>query len=448
MKIIAVFLIMYFVSVIDTMAQVSSDFTPEVKAGATIYTGWEFNIDNSNFIMKLDSASPNPSAAFGYNPVKNQFETGQNSFYLDRAYLNLNASLSPTIRGRLTSDVFSFTDGNQKTQYELGIKFAWLAWTFLKNKKGMALDLSLGVIPNQWIPICDKYFGYRGFARTLTDFQWTISASRSSSAQSGAYNVSRTTGSYFPAADLGANLSLTYSEGLGEFYLNVFNGGGFRNLNLDNRFKDIEAIVLVHPLAKKIKDRYNQALKIKDSRISGVTDLTFGGFFYTGKLGLGENYFPGGVQYKRKRFGGLFNLKYNFVKSGFIKVGGECAFQNNQDPIAGNPVVALDATSTGYSAYFEFNPPVAELNEKLMLIARYDMFDPDNADNSSSPSGFNNSNDAQNFLLLGLAFRESKVATFGISYQRMGYQAPFIVNYDGTTSDSDSRLFVHGILDF
>jgi hypothetical protein len=277
------------------LSQQKDEFKPEVKGSVTIFSGWEFNIDNANFITKLDSAKVNSNAAFGYDPTKNQFEVSQNSFFLERAYMTVLASLTPRLRGRLTSDVYSLTDGTGKTQYQLGVKFAWLDWTALQKESGMALDFVFGVIPNYWIPINEKYYGYRGFAKTLTDYQWTVSAVRSSVATGGIYTLNRTISSYFAPADLGANITLTAPKGFGELYVNVLNGNGFRNLSFDNRLKDIEAIAFIHPLAEQIKKKTDNAKKSGKDRLEGITDVTIGGFAYVGKLGLGENYTPNGV---------------------------------------------------------------------------------------------------------------------------------------------------------
>jgi len=430
------------------LSQTKDEFKPEVKVNGTVFTGWEFNIDNANFISKLDSLRLNSTSGFGYDPLKNQFEISQNSFYLERAYLTVLASLTPSLKGRITSDVYSLTDGTGKTQYQLGIKFAWIDWTPLKKESGLALDFVVGIIPNQWIPVNEKYYGYRGFAKTLTDYQWTSSADKSSSASGGVYSVNRTTASYFSPADLGANITVTAPNGFGELYINILNGNGYRNLTFDNRFKDVETLAFIHPLAEQIKKKTDNAKKSGKERFDGITDVTLGGFVYMGKMGLGENYIPNGVQYKRNRFGGMAHLRYNFKKIGFFKIGGEYSLQSNQDPASSKPDSAVNVTATGFSSYLEFNPPIELLNEKVMLIARYDMFDPNNANDAVSNIGFNNNTDKQTLLLFGLAYKPSKIVTFGVSYQQVGYQLPFVVKYDGSTSKSDSRFLFHTILDF
>jgi hypothetical protein len=425
----------------------ASDFKPEIKIGGVIYAGWEFNVDDRNFIQKLDSAFNSKDEAFGYLPVKNQFETSQNSFYLERAYMTILASLASTVKARLTSDIYSITDGAGKTQYQLGIKFAWINWTAIKNENGFALDFNMGVIPNQWIMYNDKYYGYRSFGKTLTDFQWTTSAVKSAGSSSGVYSVNRTTSSFFPAADLGANVTLTLPHNYAEIYLNIFNGSGFRNLSFDNRFKDFEALAFIHPLAGMIKKKSDKLKNSGKTRLTGITDLTLGGFIYLGKLGLGENYGLNKVQYKRNRAGAMVNARYNFTKSGFLKLGGEFSSQFNQDPWPLNPETTLKVNSRGISVYGEFNPPFEFLNEKLMLVARYDLFDPDIEDNSHL-SGFTNNSDKQSMFLLGIAYKPQSMLTAGVSYQQMGFELPCITSYNGKTYKSDSRLFIHTGLEF
>src|SRR5207249_7985413 len=133
-----------------TLAYSQDDFKPEVKVGALIYTGWQFNMDNANFITKLDTTSPNSSAAFGFNPTKFQFETNQNSFYLERAYINVVGLLTKDIKARVTPDVYSFKDQAGNTQYGLDFKYANLTYTPMMKDNGMSLGFYLGIIPNKW----------------------------------------------------------------------------------------------------------------------------------------------------------------------------------------------------------------------------------------------------------------------------------------------------------
>jgi len=439
MKKIYLSVLVFILSVTFAYAQ-ENGFKPEVKIGATVYTGWEFNIDNAEFISRLDTSSANSSAAFGFNPAAHQFETSMNSFYLERAYINVKASLAPNVKARVTPDVLSFKDQSGKTQYRFGVKYAWFDWTALKENSGLALDFTLGVIPNRWIEKNEGLMGFRGFAKSFTDYQFTTSASVSGN------TVSRSTGSFFSSADLGAEGMLTFPKGYSEIYVRVLNGNGYSNLSFDNRFKDFQSVVYIHPLAGQIGKKMDAMKKSGQSRLAGINDLTIGGLVYLGKLGMGEN--PSGAQFIRNRFGGVANLKVNFKKIGFFRIGGEFDVQSNQNPSALNPDSAVTTTASGFSAWLEFNPPIQELQEKLSLFARFDQFDPNTANESSSANSFNDNTDKQNLLILGLVYKPAKVLTLGLTYHSVMYQSEYVVKYDGTTTKSDSQLMLQSILEF
>src|SRR5258706_11936285 len=324
----ALFSILVFTASVFTQ----TDFKPEVKIGGVIFTGWEFNIDNTQFISKLDTTAPNSLAAFGYSPTKNQFETSKNSFFLERAYLNVFASLTPQIKARVTSDVQ--TVAGTTNQYFLLIKYANVVYTPLQNDNGMTLGFGLGILPNRWVERNDGYWGYRDIAKNLTDYLYTTSAVKTGN------TISQTTGSYFSSADLGLDVEFTAPKGYAELFASVFNGNGYKNLSFDNRFKDFEATAYIHPLAGQISKRLGAAKQQKKDRIGGIMDLTFGGFMYLGKLANGENFSLNnsdgqiGTQYKRNRFGAMAHLRYNFKNAGFVRIGGEISLQSNQDPAA------------------------------------------------------------------------------------------------------------------
>ncbi len=147
----------------------------------------------------------------------------------------------------------------------------------------------------------------------------------------------------------------------------------------------------------------------------------------------------------------MLNLKYNFKKTGFFKIGGEFSVQKNESPSLAVPLYFITDAS-GLSAYLELSPPIAALNEKLSLLFRYDKFDPNTADNASAFSpvarGFKNDNDNQILFIIGLFYKPAKVLSFGFSYHMLKYQDNFIVKYDGTVTDKLDRLFFNTLLDF
>lgn len=422
-------------------AQNKTEFKQEVKIGGVVFTGFVFNMDNSDFITKLDTTSANSSAPFGYNPAKNQFETSRNSFYFDRAYINVRANLTPQITARITPDVYSMTDGTGKTQYFTQIKFGYFDYTPLNTEDGLSLTFSLGIVPNQWTGNMDKYYGYRGVAKTLTDYSWTTGAVRSGN------TVKVTTGSFFSTADLGMTTKLSLPQKYGDITVSVLNGNGFRNEGFDqNRFKDIMVTGFFNPLAGQFAKKLEAVKKSGKSRLEGISELTVGGFAYIGKLGFNEYGVVNGGQYRANRFGGMLNFKYNFDKAGSVKVGGEYSVYSNQLP--SNPLTpTVDSTLNGggLSAFLEFNPPIEQLNDKLFLTFRYDMFNPNT--NSGSTTSFYDMG-KQKLMIIGLMYKPANILTLGLSYHNIGYDQNYIVKYDGTTTSSLNRLYVNAILDF
>ncbi len=408
-------------------AQDKEGFKPEVKIGGTIFTGWGYNIGNSEFINLLDMSAPSDRQAFGFEPVKNQFETNKNSFYLDRAYINVFATLSPQLKARFTPDVYSFTTTTgttTTTQWAYQVKFAWLEYTPLTTEDGLTLSFTGGVVPNLWVGQIDKYFGYRGAVKTLTDYTYTTAASVNPT--SGV--VTRTTASFFPTADLGMIAKLTLPKKYADVAVAVYNGNGFRNLSFDNRFKDVMFGAFIYPLAGS---------KVKKG---GFTDLAIGGYGYIGKLGGGEG------QTAKTRFGGMANAKYSFENSGFIKIGGEIDFLSNQVASATAPDTSVNGR--GISTWLEFVPPIQELKEKVSLVFRYDWYDPNTNKPETYAAGFNADNGKQNLLMAGIFFKPVNIVTFGLNYQMLTYNKEFAVKYDGTATSSVSMLFFNTIVDF
>ena len=442
------------------------EFKPHVDLGGTLYTGWNDNLSNNNLISSFDTTQANNGALYGYNPKTNSFEVSQNSFFVERAYINILAYLAPNIKGRITPDIVQIPGST--TAYALELKYAWVDWTAFKQTSGLSLDFTMGIIPNRWISTAEKYWGYRGIAKTLTDYSYLYSVSVGSKTASGKpLTLSTSTNSYFSSADLGLEANLNLPKGYGELYLNVLNGNGYKNLGYDNRFKDLMGTLFLHPLAANINKKMDAAKKNGKDRINGLADLTLGGFLYLGHLTFGEigfynldgttGYPTASTQYIRNRFGGMASARYNFKNAGFVKIGGEFSVEQNQDPgkTIASPTAdtTLKYTATGLSVYLEFNPPVKQLQEKLSIIARYDMFNPkvptpNPANETQAYPIWDNVNDKQSLLILGLAYKPVKVCTFALSYQGTTYQQPIIVKRDGTTSKSSSRLIVHGILEF
>lgn len=439
-----VFLLLVFYS--NLLSQTGpNEFKPSYTVGATVFTGWAYNLNDAQFISTLDTSSGgvNSSTPFGYNPTSNQFEVTKNSFYLERAYINLKANLTPEINARVTPDIYSFTDGTGATQWAYQLKFAFIDYTPFSFDNGSSIGFTLGVNSNQWTSNFERYYNFRFVQKTLTDFPWVTSANVNGN------KVSNVTSTYFPTADLGLTAKYTFPEKYADLYLAFVNGNGFRNLGFDNRFKDFQMTGYVYPLAGKISKEKEILKKKGKTRLEGFSELAIGGTMYYGKLNNGEDY--SGAQFKRNRFAGMFAGKYNFNKSGFITLGGEYSTQANQNPTSapGNTYTAIETDASGISIFTEFCPPIENLKEKLSLLVRYDAFDPNTADNApAGATGFNSSNDAQSLFIVGLFYKPAPVFSFGFSYQLTTFQNDFAVTYEGTPTADLDRFYLNTMLNF
>jgi len=432
MRKLIIAVLMLFIITSVSISQSKTEFKPEFKIGGTVFSGWEYNAGDAEFITKLSSTA-DATQSFGFVPTKNQFEISKNSFFVERAYINVWATLTPQIKARVTPDIYSYTDGKNATQYAYQLKFAFIEYTPLTTEDGLSLSFTGGVVPNTWVPNIEKAFGYRTALKTLSDYSWTTGASVTGT------TVSRTTASYMSTADLGLTAKLSLPKNYANLSVSVLNGNGYRNLGFDNRFKDILVSGFIYPLAGELAKKMDAAKKSGKNRIDGVADLTLGGYAYIGKQGNGE-------QFQNNRFGGMANFKYNFTKVGFVKVGTELSLLSNKIP---NPnVVDSTVNGRGISAWLEFNPPVEAFGEKLSLVARYDMFDPNTNKPGTNLSGFNSDNGKQNLLMVGLFFKPASILTLGLNYQTTTYEKNFAVKYDGTPTSTVSKFVFNTILDF
>jgi len=445
-KLLLLFLVLFISTAL--FAQNKPEFKQEVKIGGLVFTGWTFNMDNADLpgTLNLDSTIADP--VYGSAPKKNQFETSRNSFYIDRAYINIKASLTPQITARLTPDVYSAKDQSGATQYFTQMKYAFFDYMPLNTDDGLALSFSLGLIPNQWINNIESYYGYRGVQKTLTDYSWVTGQRILKNPVSGkAYQVTTSTGSFFSSADLGMTTKLSFPKKYAELFVSILNGNGFRNEGFDqNRFKDFMVTGFIHPLAGQIAKRTEIMKNSKKTRLDGITDLTVGGFTYMGRLANNEFGVANGGQYKNTRFGGMLNFKLNFTNFGSLKIGGEYSAFTNQVP--SNPLTpTIDSTYSGggLSSWLEFNPPLEQLNDKLFLTFRYDMFKAQNTDNGST-AFFDKGK--QSLMIIGLMFKPASLLTIGVSYQSTSYDQNYVVKYDGTTASSINRFYINTILDF
>lgn len=300
-----------------------------------------------------------------------------NKFDFERIHLTANAQVSDNVKVRFTTDLYrNAAPGSYYGGLAVRIKFAMIDYSLTKN-----LSLKFGLIPTHWPGLVDGFWKYRGIAQTLTDRQ-----------------------GYFSIADFGFSLSHAQLGIFDDVSVFVLNGNGFIAAEA-NRFKDIAARVTATPFPELLKS------------------FKLASYYYSGR-----NINPAGQGLTRERIGGLVS------------------FSTSQFSIASEYNVRQDAPSSpdtlvsgnGFSVFGEIKAPFEELQNKLSLVWRYDVAEP-NADKDG---------DVTKFLILGVSYKPNDKLTFVLNRQLTMAEKEVFTKYDKTKIDNEGRWFLHAIIDF
>jgi len=147
---------------------------------------------------------------------------GYNAFDVTRAYLNINAQLSPNVRFRFTPDVRRVTDGSTAGSLIVRVKYAFAE---LDNVMLERSWVRFGLQQTPWLDFEEGINRYRVQGQMFTERDGMIPGS----------------------ADFGAG----YFAPLGkyaEFHAGVYNGEGFGQTDA-NKYKSVQGRLTVRPLA-------------------------------------------------------------------------------------------------------------------------------------------------------------------------------------------------------
>jgi hypothetical protein len=314
---------------------------------------------------------------FNYYSYTVQGIDGQdfNKFDIDRIYLTAKSQVVEDWKFQITTDIFRNTSaGTYYSGLAVRMKFAYLDYSPIPS-----LSLKAGMIPGPWNGAVEAFWKYRGIAQTANDKY-----------------------GYIQTADIGVSATYSLPEKYGELAAYVFNGDGYANVEA-NKYKDVvfRASFVLFPNNPELKT------------------LTLGGYTYLGKNGTA------GI--KKQRFGGLLGYSYSFVL-----VGAE--YDSRKDGVANSP----DVSAQVYSLFSEIKLPIAELQNKLSLIFRYDSADP-NEDKD---------NDKTNFFIAGFVWKASEKISVVLDRQIMTADSPTMKTTAGDMIDKDEKWFVHTIVVF
>lgn len=334
-----------------------------------------------SFNVRIDSAAK--AGLGGKRPT---------AFSIDRIYVNFRAPAGDNGAFRLTTDIFQNTNtatNGYFAGWAIRMKYAWFEYTMLRDRfgKGTSLLARVGSINNVIIDPAvgawPRYFNPIAVERVP----------------------------YFSSADVGAGLTFTLPNKLGDVYATVMNGPGYSSYEKD-RFKDPAIRFLFTPLANR--EGYWRSLQFMPWIYKGFVGSQFaaGG---AGQQGPGQN---GAVTdgMTRDRYGILAG-----VKDRRFTVFSEMAWQHDQSESGANtiasPRVVNDSTGRmidGYMIVRPFEIMNPEKRSPFTLVARYDHLTP-NVDPASA--NYVGTKPSYDFTTFAAAYELNQRITMALDWQ-------------------------------
>ena len=343
------------------------------------------------------------------NPLRNQ---NNNSFVVDRAYLNFRIAAGDRTSIRITTDVFQSADSTSNA-YTIRAKYAYLQYEAPKMASGAQVTGRIGILHNVVIDHTDTF--------------WPRFLSQAATERAG----------YFSSADVGLAALLTLPNKWGEVYATIVNGPGYTTRERD-RFKDFAVRLTLTPLMNTSAASLLQTFTVTAWGYRGATASSFvnGGVGQVGAVGEALDRSRAGV------FVGIRDPK--------LTVGAELAQRHEGGETGQNTVLAprVETETTGrllsgLTVVRPFAFATASGKSPFGIVARYDHVTP-----TARTSGFSTpaaSSNAYHNLIAGvfvdlsqraqiaLDYQESLASDNGVSNappsQSKGYFAHFVVNF-------------------
>ena len=343
------------------------------------------------------------------NPLRNQ---SNNSFVVDRAYLNFRVAAGDRTSIRVTTDVFQSADSTSNA-YTIRAKYAYLQYEAPEMSSGAQMTGRIGILHNVVIDHTDSF--------------WPRYLSQAATERAG----------FFSSADVGLAGLLTLPNRWGEVYATIVNGPGYASRERD-RFKDFAVRLTLTPLMNTSTASLLQTFTITAWGYKGATASSFvnGGASQVAAVGEALDRSRAGV------FVGIRDPK--------LTLGAELA-QRHEDGEAGEntplvPRVETETTGRLLSGLAVVRPlAFAAPNGRspFGVVARYDRVTPTvkTAGFASPPAASNTYHnliagvfyDLSRRAQLALDYQESLASDNGVSNappsQSKGYYAHFVVNF-------------------
>lgn len=297
------------------------------------------------------------------NPLTRQID---NSFIVDRAYLNFRMAAGDHGSIRITTDVYQTSEATPNA-YTIRAKYAYFQYDGDKASNGAQLIGRVGILHNVVIDHQESF--------------WPRYLSQTAVERAG----------YFASADAGIATLLTLPDKMGEVYATITNGPGYTSRETD-RFKDYAIRLSLTPLANNKDMPLLNTFTISGWGYKGATAsacVVAGACAVTGQIGEALDRSRAGV------FVGIRDPR--------LVLGGEYA-QRHEDGELTPTTNRTKTETTGHllSAFTVIRPlAFADASGKspFGIVARYDMVTP-NATNT----GFTTTTDNAYHTLIGGVF--------------------------------------------
>jgi hypothetical protein len=324
-----------------------------------------------------------------------------NQFLLDRAYVNVRASVSERMSIRVTTDVFQSGDQNGWT---IRAKYAYLQYDLVKEA-AWCTAVRAGMLHNVMVENVEQF--------------WPRFISQVALERSGG----------FASADVGAAALVTLPARAGEVYAHVVNGPGYTRRETD-RFKDYAVRVSLTPLS---------------GRISGpLSTLTISPWIYEGATASrfvrgagGGAIAPVGAGLPRDRYGVVAGLRDPRITGGVEVARMRTVTDDTVRSGTTLTRVVTDARANVLSA-FGTARPLAFANSsgrsRFGVLARYDDVESNTA-----------TNDRYHVVIAGLLFDVNPRSTLALDYQEQ------LANSGAPALPSPGAfrtLFLHAVVNF
>ncbi len=394
----------------------------EIKFGGVVYSFFYANLSNTQPVQNSFPQEKGEPLAAGYN-----------QFDIERVYVNVSSDLSEFTKFRFTTDVYRNaaypgsagtavtvrdTSGKVVTipgsaapsSYYNGltarVKYAYFDWSPTTN-----IWIRMGMQQTPWFDFAEQVWKYRGVQQTAGDKNGFMSS-----------------------ADLGLSGTYTLPDKYGSVSAYVFNGQGYANPEF-NRFKDVAFRAQIVPMPN---DDNLKGLKVTGMYYKGASSVT------------STDYASGALK------NDVIGLMLSYQGDQFT-LAAEYLANSKAVASAGKIIDSLAFTQNVISLFGELKAP-GSMKEDLSLFARVDLFTPTSLDISGVTAATATASNTKNtFLVAGVAYKASKAVTLAADYQGTTFGNPLATQYgaaiDQTTgkpakATSDSRFFIHGIVNF